>query len=351
VDLSVINQLSQLRYLQVSTYGKIMLPSQIRGLRLLETLDLCGTLNCSILLEIVDAPCLSHLVMPMNTRLPDRIGKVKSLRTLHGFMLPMDSLEGIIGLGELTALTDLEFSFPNGGCTGLSKAAWMTALSTSLDKLGNLKQLRVSVGQEPVALLADALSSLSPPFRNLELLHLNYGCTFSQVPRWIGHLHSLRELYIGAKRVLEEDVALIGTRLPSLICLSLRIPGVPTERIVIGGSTGFPVLQMFGFDCDGMSFLAFEAGAMPALRELELVLDAHEWDKAAPAGLHHLLSLEKITTMRACYGGKRRRLTATGEDDTALIRSVFQEAADTLPTRPEFELSTLQKTRPLEEED
>jgi len=227
----------------------------------------------------------------------------------------------------------------------LSKAAWMTALSTSLDKLGNLKQLRVPVGQEPVALRADALSSLSPPFRNLELLDLKYGCTFSQVPRWIGHLHSLRELYIGAKRVLEEDVALIGTRLPSLIRLSLRIPGVPTERIVIGGSTGFPVLQRFGFDCDGMSFLAFEAGAMPALRELELVLDADQWDKAAPAGLHHLLSLEKITTWRECSEseGKRQRLTATG-----VIRSVFQEAADTLPTRPEFDLSTSQRIRPME---
>ncbi|XP_039814863.1 disease resistance protein RGA5-like isoform X2 [Panicum virgatum] len=299
-------------------------------------------------------PRLSHLTVPHGTRLPDRIGKVKSLRTLHGFMLPMDSLEGIIGLGELTALSDLEFSFPNGGCTGLSKAAWMTALSTSLDKLGNLKQLRVNpfdVFKQVVALRADALSSLSPPFRNLELLDLKYGCTFSQVPRWIGHLHSLRELYIGAKRVLEEDVALIGTRLPSLIILSLRILGIPTERIVIGGSTGFLVLSWFWFDCDGMSFLAFEAGAMPALRELELVLDGHEWDKAAPAGLHHLLSLEKITTMRARYGGKRQRLTATGEDDTALIRSVFQEAADTLPTRPEFELSTSQKIRPMEEED
>jgi len=352
VDLSVINQLSQLRYLRVSTYGKIMLPSQIRGLRLLETLDLWGTRNCSISLEIVDMPRLSHLTVPHGTRLPDRIGKVKSLRTLHGFMLPMDSLEGIIGLGELTALSDLEFCFPSG-CTGLSKAAWMTALSTCLDKLGNLKQLRVSrfdVFKQEVALRADALSSLSPPFRNLELLDLGYVCTFPRVPRWIGHLHSLRELYIGAKRVLEEDVALIGTRLPSLICLSLRIPGVPTERIVIGGSTGFPVLQGFGFDCDGMSFLAFEAGAMPALRELELVLDAHEWDKAAPAGLHHLLSLEKITTMRACYEGKRQRLTATGEDDTALIRSVFQEAADTLPTRPEFKLGP-QKIRSMEEED
>ncbi|RLN04024.1 hypothetical protein C2845_PM13G00470 [Panicum miliaceum] len=342
--MTIINQLSQLRYLKVSGHCKsIMLPCQIRGLGLLETLDLSGISNCSISLEIVDAPRLSHLVMPMNTGLPDWIGKVKLLRTLRWFILPMDSLEGIIGLGELTSLSDLELSFPNVS-TELLKAAWMTALSDSLGKLGNLKQLRVSPPNllKAVALRADALSSLSPPFRNLELLILHHGCTFSRVPRWIGHLHSLRELWLGAKHVLEEDVTIIGTKLPSLIHLSLRIPGVLRERIIIGGSTGSPVLRGFLFDCDGMSSLSFEAGAMPALRELRLILDANEWDKAAPGGLHHLPSLEKITTRRALYMTKRRspkrqRLTATGEDITALIRSVFQEAADALPARPEFE--------------
>ncbi|XP_039817291.1 disease resistance protein RGA5-like [Panicum virgatum] len=218
----------------------------------------------------------------------------------------------------------------------------MTALSTSLDKLGNLKQLRVD-SFEHVALQADALSSLSPPFRNLELLDLQYGCTFSRVPRWMGHLHNLRELFIGVKQVLQEDVAFIGTWMPSLI-LSLRIPGVLTERIVIGGSTGFPVLRWFLFDCDGVSFLTFEAGAMPALRELELALDADQWDKAAPAGLQHLPSLETITTWRECYTSKQK---AAG---SALIMSVFQEAADTLPTRPKFNLCTKVRRRPTEED-
>ena len=94
------------------------------------------------------------------------------------------------------------------------------------------------------------------------------------------------------KQVLEEDVARIGTRLASLIRLHLRIPGVLTERIVIGGSTGFPVLRWFNFDCDATSFLKFEAGAMPALRKLELVLDARKWDAVAPDGLQHLPSPE-----------------------------------------------------------
>jgi hypothetical protein len=95
-----------------------------------------------------------------------------------------------------------------------------------------------------------------------------------------------------------------------------------------------------------MSFLAFEAGAMPALRELELVFDADEWDKAAPAGLEHLPSLKKIKAQMACYSTRRRRrLRAMCEDEDektadteALMRSVFQEAADALFTRPAFTL-------------
>jgi hypothetical protein len=348
IDLTLIHQLLQLRYLKIhvdSSSINVTLPCQIRGLRLLETLDLSGIFGPRISLEIVEAPRLSHLVVSlMDTMiLPDWIGKVKSLRTLRGFILSLDPLESIVGLGQLTALSDLMLGFPQR-CAGLSKATWMTALSTSLDKLINLKQLYMESYFPNVALCADALSSLSPPFLNLELLR-GGGCTFSRVPGWIGHLRNLRQLWVGAKQVLQEDIDVMGTKLQSLIHLSLRIPGIPMmERIVIGGSTGFSALKLFRFDCDGMSLLTFEAGAMPALRELELIVDADEWDKAAPAGLQHLPSLEKITAQMACYVTKRRRLKATYEDgktadtSSALIRSVFQEAADALPTRPTFTL-------------
>ncbi|CAL5004585.1 unnamed protein product [Urochloa decumbens] len=286
IDLTVINQLSQLRYIKIVGDGNnIMLPCQIRGLQFLETLDLSGIDNCSTTLEIDDAPrTLSHLIMPDNSRLPDWIGRTKSLRTLSRFSLPKDSLEGIIGLGELTALSDLNLAPPKW-CAGLSSATWMAALSTSLDKLGNLKQLKFR-SEDLVFWCGNALSSLSPPFRNIELLHLIYGCTFSRGPG------------LGAKQVLQEDVDVIGTRLPSLLHLGLRIPGILTERIVIGGSTGFLTLKMFHFDCDGMSFLTFEAGAMPVLQDLYFKLDANGWDKAAPAGLHHLPSLEGMTICR-----------------------------------------------------
>ncbi|CAO2200286.1 unnamed protein product [Urochloa humidicola] len=336
IDLNVINQLSQLRYVKVDGLGKLMLPCQIQGLQLLETLDLFARRyghGSGISLEIDDAPCLSHLIMPFNSRLPDWIGRIKSLRALSPVSLPEDSLEGIVGLGELTALSDLSLRFPKW-CAGSSSATWMAALSTSLNKLGNLKRLWV-YHDDSVYWCCDALSSLSPPFLKIERLEL-YPCTFSRVPRWISCLRSLHDLWLGAKQVLQEDVDVIGTKLPSLRHLELRIPGIPTGRVVIGGSTGFPCLKKFYFDCDGMSFLTFEAGAMPVLRLLELRFDADRWDKAAPAGFRHLpASLEKIKIY---------------DSDAPPIRTVFQEAADALPTRPELFLILI-PSRLREEDD
>ena len=104
---------------------------------------------------------------------------------------------------------------------------------------------------------------------------------------------------------------------------------------MIGGFTGFNVLQSFTFNCDVVSCLTFEAGAMLDLKELQLVIDIDEWDKATPVGLQHLPSLERIIVELADPAATHTRTDEecwTKED--ALIRTVFQEAADSLPTRP-----------------
>ncbi|CAO2200291.1 unnamed protein product [Urochloa humidicola] len=217
----------------------------------------------------------------------------------------------------------------------------MTTLITSLDNLGNLKQLTLWGSIEiRVALCGDALLSLSAPFHNLETLELQHGCTFSRVPWWIGHLCNLRDLSLGVKQVLQEDVAIIGTRLPSLINLRLRIPIIPSESIMIQGSTGFRALKGFQLDCDGMSFLRFEAGAIPELRKLCVILDTVEWDEAAPGGLQYLPSLEEITIIwMSCYNSKWWRRLNDDEKKAKIVvmskmTSKFKEAAHALPTSP-----------------
>ncbi|CAL5009429.1 unnamed protein product [Urochloa decumbens] len=351
IDLTSINQLSRLRYLKVDGHNNhILIPRQIQ-LQFLETLDLSG-IDRGITLQIMDVPHLSHLVVRGGMTLPHWIGDMKSVRTLRGFSIPMDSLESIIGLGELTTLSDLGLYF-NNVCEPLSKATWMAALSSSLEKLGNLKQLNVWHGDpESFALCADPLSSLSSSFYNLELLNIR-GFIFSKVPKWIGHLQNLCVLSLGVKHIFQEDVAIIGTRLPSLRTLSLRITGVLTESIVIGGSTGFLVVKWFQFDCDRISYLTFEQGAMPELQVLKLVFDGEEWDKAAPGGLQYLGSLEKIEARRAYYSyvGKLWLQLGASQDEAARIRGVFQEVVDTLPTRPAFNLVFGGLHRPVGEDD
>lgn len=349
IDLTGINQLPQLRFLKVEckeclldgdipSQLSIMLPGQIQRLKYLETLELPWVSECSIpsISGIVELPRLAHLVLRQHKGgLPDGIRKAKSLHTLHGFNLPMSSLENINGLGELTSLTDLSLhcgkEHPKSTTLG-----WMTALSCSLEKLSNLKGL--SVRSNSLSCCADAMSSwFHPPFLNLEKLDL-LDWTFSKVPRWTGHLHSLRELALGAKQILQEDVSMVGTRLPFLVHLSLRIvPGIPAKErgIIVAGTTGFRALRFFCFDSSKMSNLAFEAGAMPQLRRLLLGLDPLEWDEATPIGLDHLSRLEEIrvlTTASSPAAGGSKSM----KDKPVLVKDVFQSAANALSSRPSF---------------
>ncbi|TVU43787.1 hypothetical protein EJB05_10281 [Eragrostis curvula] len=339
-DLTGINHLSQLRYLRVENgHGnKVLLPAQIRGLRFLETLDLSEVSCVDCWAEIVDVPQLSHVSVnwPERVRLPDGINKVKSLLTLIGFDLGMSSIESITGLGELTALSELFLLYKgekmdnNGGVVTL-----IAALVTSLKKLGNLKKLGLCNISSKVY-SGDALleSSFSPPFCNIERLYVNI-LIFSSFPRWIGHLRCLRKLRLNVKQMDQEDFDIIGIKLTSLVQLNLLVVRIPTERIMIGRSTGFKVLRSFDFDCDGVSCLTFEAGAMPDLRELHLWFNPREWDKATPAGLQHLPSLKKIRVIPMKLRSDTRPFE---KKDAQMMKCVFQEAAGALPTGPAVEV-------------
>ncbi|KAL6857109.1 hypothetical protein ACP4OV_018491 [Aristida adscensionis] len=323
IDLTGICELSLLRYLKVAG-DPVILPNKIQRLQHLETLEL-HSLRSHVPSDIVELPHLSHLILPTGTVLPEGIGKVKLLHTLKEFCVLTSSSESIEGLGELTNLEELRIH----NSVGLPRTPrWIAALNSSLGKLSNLKILYVKYSIDG-HFCADALSSCAyPPFSKLGELNLS-GLTFSRVPRWLGDLCSLRLLLLGVKKILQEDVDMIGTRLPSLVRLGLRIPAFQTDRVVIAGSTGFRVLKFFSLDCDGMSWLTFEAGAMPKLGEIQLELDPGKWDVAVPAGLEHLCSLQKIELLIMRF----RRLE---EENAAVVqvKSMFQDAVNAHLNRP-----------------
>jgi hypothetical protein len=92
-----------------------------------------------------------------------------------------------------------------------------------------------------------------------------HGSSFFRVPWWIGGLHSIYDLNPNVQEVLEDDVWMLA-HLPSRIHLNLYISGTPKEKILFRGGSGlFAVLKVFQISCCRISYLSFEAGAMPKL--------------------------------------------------------------------------------------
>ena len=233
LDLTGMCHLFLLRYLKVvAAYGEIVLPRKIQRLEQLETLEL-RTYEYSVVQvpsDIVHLRQLLHLIVPIGISLPSRIGSMKSLRTLRGFDLGMNSVENIRDLGGLTNLKDLEICRVYRKQLDETEAAkLMNILRFSLEKLCNLRYLCME-SYLPSA-CSDALGSLSASPRLLRRLHLR-GCMLSRVPEWIHELHNLYDLALGVKELLDDGVGIIA-QLHSLIHLHLYIFGTPKERVTI----------------------------------------------------------------------------------------------------------------------
>uniref|UniRef100_J3N1Q7 Disease resistance R13L4/SHOC-2-like LRR domain-containing protein n=2 Tax=Oryza brachyantha TaxID=4533 RepID=J3N1Q7_ORYBR len=289
LDFTGICQLFQLRYLKIESdiHVQIQLPAQIGELKLLETIDIEWGSVC-IPQDIVHLPHLIHLVIPEGTGLPDGIGNLKSLMTLHSFDLGENSLHNIRSIGELTNLRDLNLCCSsNKNVTNTE--TWIDVLRSSIEKLGNLKYLHLYWPDT----CGNGLSSLTPPPRHLRELEIIYWWFF-KVPKWIGELHELHVMKLAVQEVSDDDISLLA-RLPSFTNLGLRIRRAPKLKIIMHDKA-FPVLRYFKFWCR-TPCLVFEAGTMPELTRLKLRFSAQGWGKSAataPSGIEHLLGLQEI---------------------------------------------------------
>nr|UBY07539.1 NBS-LRR disease resistance protein [Dasypyrum villosum] len=286
-DLTGLCKLYQLRFIWIRGCRKCQIPTQIRGLQMLETFDIDG--SC-MPMDIFVLPHLLELNVPFVKRLPEGIVKMKSLQHLCRFDLRHNtSLNSIKGLGELTNLSTLYLRI------SLSFDVDMDALNSSLGKLCNLKFL--SISSEDYC-IPETLS-LSPPPPNLVTLEM---MTRSRVPNWIGELHNLQRLELAVEK-LDQDGFGILAELPALIDLELTsIIRSPEETIAIYG-TSFAILKRFHVILNNKTHLIFQAGAMPKLQSLSMWLSAKGWNQdenAAPTGIEHLLALERISVRIGC---------------------------------------------------
>jgi len=95
LDFTEIHHLFQLRYLKIVAKGhEVVLRSKIGSMQQLETFEINATIKLSkgqsfreLPSDIVHLSRLSHLIIPYDIILPNGMGNMKSLRTLHYFNL------------------------------------------------------------------------------------------------------------------------------------------------------------------------------------------------------------------------------------------------------------------------
>jgi hypothetical protein len=239
-------------------------------------------------------------------------------------------LDSIKGLRELTNLTNLEISWGyRYSKSGDETAARCWEVVHALENLCNLRHLHIRSDNDLVRSCFDVWCSVPAYFFHLQSFHAKYVPWFSRVPKWIGQLHSIYDLYLTVQEVLEDDFGILS-QLPSLIHLVLHILRTPEDKIIIipGGSGLFPVLKHFRVICGRISYLTFEAETMPKLERLELCFNAKGWDRygAVPAGIEHLPGLKEISVDIGGFGAK--------ESDRRAAESALRDTADMHPRRP-----------------
>ncbi|CAM0943211.1 unnamed protein product [Alopecurus aequalis] len=322
LDLSGLCKLYQLRFLWIGCGCSYELPTQIRALQYLETLDLSTCF--SIPSDIIYLTNLMFMKFA-ETSLPDGIAIMKSLRVLY-VCLPWTKLDTI---KEIRELTNLKFLFVDYGWDSSDDIETMErhidALSFSLGGLCNLEGLHIDV-----KCCIDGLMPVSPPStaHRLEMLCTSMSPWFSRVPNWIGELRNLRLLICHLIELLSDGVGILA-QLPLLTHLYITVRNA-RNGIIVMPEKAFPVLQHFELNLRGASYLTFQPGALPKLKKLKLVLELHytEWEHNAvtPTGLEHLLALEELSA----------GLFGVNESDMKIIESSLRSAINMHPGNPRF---------------
>ena len=224
--------------------------------------------------------------------LPDGIGDLQCLEELSRVALYGASVKCLEGLGKLTKLRALEISW------GIPiEEDRLRVFASSLSKLvaNSLRSLRFSSGFESSDCfnLWEFPSASSPPPLQRLVLNGIHNFVFPAIPSQISSLTNLTRLRLS--RVCEmgqEGVNILGS-LPMLLSLTLRLDYVRQTHVI--SSQGFRRLVKLHFS--GETLLTFEAGAMPKLERLKLVLSRPEqyYPGGFVQGLFHLSSLKHMS--------------------------------------------------------
>ncbi|KAM3206063.1 hypothetical protein ACQJBY_061627 [Aegilops geniculata] len=262
LDLTGISELFQLIYLKIACDGHfIKLPTN--GLQCLETLNI---IDATVVTYPWSLPQLLHLSLPFEQHLLDGIGRSQS---------PLGSF--IAGSSvRLNNLQDLHLTATMSDLRSSKKA-----LCSLIEGHANLKSLVMAHGsrdnnnQDRYYLDANtSFDKMEPPplLQRFECPPTN-GMIHFIIPKWVGKLDNLSVLKITVCELVLSCVDMLRG-MPALTALSLYV-GITTYEKIIFDKAGFSSLKYFKLRCTtGMSWLKFEAGAMPNLLKLKTVFTA-----------------------------------------------------------------------------
>lgn len=319
LDLTGISVLFQLKYLKIVCDICIELPNQMRGLQLLETMDMKTKLT-AVPWDVFHLPGLLHLYLLLEPNLLDWIGQMKSTITLDA---SSNSAQG-----NLNNLQDICLS-----CCALPSEHLqrnMETLGSLLGAVSNLKTLSiVSSSNQNVDMVSGtsdatvAWDFLTPPRFLQRFEWLLHDCIFSKIPEWIGELDNLCILNIAVRELVKNGINILRG-LPALTSLSLNVHTTSIEKVIFDKG-GFSVLKYLEFRCSA-PWLKFESDALPNLRKLKLVFNSlfENIHGTAPISIEHLSCLEEISAKIRGGGNVEFPLTSAISNHPGNPRINFQ---------------------------
>lgn len=287
----------QLKYLRTRTRIK-ELPEQIGNLHHLEVLDIRGCIIWKLPATIIQLRKLVCLFLD-ETPLPDGIGDLQCLEELSRIDLCRASVRSLEGLGELTKLRALEITWGLFHDDGEEDRLRVCASSVFKLVANSLRSLHFTGFHNSDFLNSWVFprGSSAPPIQRLVHNFENFG--FPAIPSQIRSLTNLTRLCLSDVREMgQEGVNILGS-LPMLLSLTLRL-GYGIRQMHAISNQGFRRLVKLRFR--GETRLTFEAGAMPKLQRLKLVLTKSRQYSLGGfvQGLLHLSSLKHISIKVCC---------------------------------------------------
>ncbi|KAM0908741.1 hypothetical protein ACQ4PT_015230 [Festuca glaucescens] len=294
-DMSRMDKLFQLKFVSFKNTYISKLPSGIVTLHGLETLDLRNTYIDELPAGIDQFIKLHHLLTESgpyryryrygSTKIPNRIGNMRSLQVVSGFNISLSSVGAVEELGNLNTLNELHVQLDDAD----NRCADM--LLSSVCRLGTCKLQCFWISCADSTSL-EFLDSWSPLPSSLQIFGMTANYFFPKIPKWITPaLTNLAYLLLLVSDVTQEELHMLG-ELPSLLYLELWLEGGQRRTLVVHGR-GFQCLKELHFRLAFSTTVnfVFMEGALPNLEKLDVPLSVAT-ENEYYFGIMHLASLK-----------------------------------------------------------